>query len=222
MGNCCGEESRTPAEADVAEDKSPVTNPTEDKREAEEKSVEGALCGGDNLRIPIECNAYKPSESEKAVCREINKYRKENGLPAIELSPALCFVGHLHCEDMQENMGCLSHGWSDDDPRWVGQKSWQEGGDNEISMWGKPEELTKGWGPRCFNGRGFENAAGWMGSASGVVTAWKEEGEPQRPHNDVLLNNGMWQQFKWKSVGVGVYKGYCTAWFSPDRDPGNA
>jgi len=187
--------------------------------DAEEQASMESFTGADSLRIPHSCTEYRPSANERAVCEQINTYRQAMGLPAIEISPALCFVAHLHCEDMQENQCALSHGWSDKDPRWKGQKSCQEGGDNQLSMWGKPQELTSGWGTRTFTEKGFENAAGWMGSAEGVVTAWKEEGLEQRPHNDVMVNSAMWRQFEWKSLGAGVYKGYCTAWFSIARDP---
>ena len=89
-------------------------------------------------------------------------------------------------------------------------------------MWGKPKELTAGWGTRCFTGNGYEIAAGWPGNADEVVTMWKEIGDAARPHNDVMVNLDIWKDKKWASLGAGLYKGYCCAWFSDEEDPGTA
>jgi len=224
MGNCCSDEGRNDglgSTDDKPEDK-PGDTELERKRQQEESALDQAsavVTGADGLRVPPNCTQYNPSATETAVWMEINAYRRANGQPEISMSPALCYVAHLHCEDMSENLKACTHGWSDKDARWKGQESHSDGGDSAIGMWGKPKELTAGWGSCAFTGKGYEIAASWPKDPKKVVTMWKEEGLRTRPHNDVMLNLEDWKRFQWKSLGVGVYKGYCAAWFSDQVDP---
>ncbi|HRI09071.1 MAG TPA: CAP domain-containing protein [Nannocystaceae bacterium] len=142
----------------------------------------------------------------------VNAYRAEKGLPAIPASPSLCTVGQTHVVDLQANAphtepGCNLHSWSD-------QGSWTPccytpDHAQAMCMWVKPQELT------VYPGFGYENAASGVGSPSQALDAWKASG----PHNDVILNQGIWADHPWKAIGAGLHEGYAVLWFGEESDP---
>jgi uncharacterized protein YkwD len=79
-------------------------------------------------------------------------------------------------------------------------------------MWDKPYELTP------YVEYGYEIACGAAGfdiDAGTALECWK--GSP--PHNEVILNQGIWSTDTWNSIGVGVYGGYAVVWFGKEADP---
>jgi uncharacterized protein YkwD len=77
-------------------------------------------------------------------------------------------------------------------------------------MWKKPKELT------VYPGNGYENAAAGVNTPGAAVDAWKNSA----PHNDVMLNQGIWKDYPWGSVGAGMQGGYAVVWFGVEADPG--
>ncbi len=126
----------------------------------------------------------------------VNAYRAENGLPAIPLSPSLCFVANAHVGDLSANAphaapGCNLHSWSD-------QGTWTSccytsDHAQAACMWDKPGQLTS------YPGPGYENAA------SGVSTAARrprtledlaraQRGDPQSGHLGEPPVAGAWRR----------------------------
>jgi Ca2+-binding RTX toxin-like protein len=136
----------------------------------------------------------------------VNQYRVENGLPAIPLSKALTTVANRHAIDLSENIGTVTHSWSD--------AVYDGSNPNTYStIWQAPQRLNTG-----YPGNGYENVAGYYGSnitASQAFDLWKNS----PPHNDTMLSQGMWSDITWQALGVGLSEGYATLWFGEEVDP---
>ncbi|OKH30728.1 hypothetical protein NIES2119_30470 [[Phormidium ambiguum] IAM M-71] len=136
----------------------------------------------------------------------VNEYRAQNGLAPITASKALSTVANRHVLDLAENIGTLTHSWSDApyDP---------SNSSTYSAMWSAPQRFNTG-----YVGNGYENAFGGSGSyianATDALQAWKNS----PAHNAVILNQGMWQNLQWNALGVGLYKGYAVLWFGQQPD----
>lgn len=152
----------------------------------------------------------EPSSEERELVKIVNEYRASKKLPPIKFSKSLAHVAQIHAKDMAEFPAvgkCIAHSWSPNGS-WnpccytIDHKQAQ-------CMWDKPRELTN------FTGNGYENAALGVNTAKDALKAWKSDA----PHNDVIINKSIWQRYKWKSIGVGMYKGYACMWVSDVEDP---
>jgi hypothetical protein len=80
-------------------------------------------------------------------------------------------------------------------------------------MWSKPRELTN------YDGNGFEIVSWVSGNlpvdVHSVMLGWQRSSE----HKAVLLNQSLWSSFKWKAMGVGIYKNVAVVWFGEEGDP---
>jgi Ca2+-binding RTX toxin-like protein len=137
----------------------------------------------------------------------INEYRAQNGLAPIAASKALSTVANRHVQDLAENIGTLTHSWSD--------AAYDPSNPNTYStMWKAPQRLNTG-----YFGYGYENAFGgtgnYLATAVDALQGWKNS----PAHNGVILNQGIWQNLQWNALGVGIYKGYATIWFGEQPDP---
>ncbi|AFY37752.1 SCP-like extracellular [[Leptolyngbya] sp. PCC 7376] len=81
----------------------------------------------------------------------INQYRNQNNLSSIPVSKALSTVANRHVWDLAENIGSLTHGWSDA-PYDRGNPA------TYSSMWRAPQRFNTG-----YLGTGYENAHGGSG-----------------------------------------------------------
>lgn len=148
------------------------------------------------------------TEEEWKLYDMINRYRANNGLEKIPFSASLTYVAQLHCNDLIENVGYLTHGWSDcpfnaSDP------------ESYVCMWLKPQELTnyKGYGYECAHG-GY-SSGGYKASAEESLRGWKNSSY----HNAVILNKGIWSNHQWKALGIGIQGAYACIWFGEEEDP---
>ena len=134
----------------------------------------------------------------------LNEYRKDKKLPAVPLSKSLSFVARQHVIDLYENVKTLSHEWSTCKYDASNKKTFP-------CMWLKPSELTnyKSYGYECA----FSLSSGNV-MAEDALKGWKGS----QPHNNVILNKGMWSKMKWNALGVGIYKNYAVIWFGENED----
>jgi hypothetical protein len=143
----------------------------------------------------------------------VNDYRAENALPAIPASPSLCTVATAHVNDLFDNSphtqpgGCNLHSWSDQGP-WTACCYTPDHAQAQC-MWDKPGELT------IYTGNGYENAAAGVGSPAQALALWQSS----QPHNEVILNLGIWAGYPWQALGADVYQGYAVLWFGAEADP---
>jgi uncharacterized protein YkwD len=152
------------------------------------------------------------SAQEMKLYQLINSYRKQKKLPPIPLSKSLTFVAQTHSKDLMENKpdtgNCNGHSWSNKG-KWTSCCYTPDHLQKEC-MWNKPKELT------TYTDTGYEIA---YFSSVGVnpeqaLAVWKKS----PGHNIVMINGPGWKDFKWKSMGVGIYKNYATVWFGVEPD----
>lgn len=163
-------------------------------------------CKGQQLLTAVSCAGDGLELEERRLYELVNEYRAQHGLPAIPLSPSLTLVANRHVQDLEKNIGELTHSWSDCA--------------YEISfdcMWEAPERLGT-----AYPGRGYENAFGASGfqvTAESALRAWRRS----NAHNAVILNQLTtqidWGEQPWKALGVGIYGGYAVLWFGEELDP---
>jgi hypothetical protein len=142
----------------------------------------------------------------------VNDYRADNGLPPIPASPSLCTVATSHVHDLLDNSphtqpGCNLHSWSDQGA-WTACCYTADHAQAQC-MWDKPGELT------IYPGAGYENAASGAGSPAQALALW----QGSQPHNEVILNLGIWAAYPWQAIGADVYQGYAVLWFGAEPDP---
>ena len=178
----------------------------------------GDFLGNVLIEDPVESvgvNIYATSSLDGLESEEIklynlvNEYRAQNNLPPISPSKALTTVANRHVLDLGENVGKLTHAWSDAPYDANDSSTWP-------NMWTAPQRFNTG-----YPGNGYENAVGYSGFDSPIMTAqqaldfWKESSA----HNAVILNQGQWANRDWNALGVGLYKGYGVLWFGQEVDP---
>jgi uncharacterized protein YkwD len=147
----------------------------------------------------------KPTTEEMKLYKLINEYRKQNGLKEIPFSKSLTYVAQQHCKDLSENLGELTHAWSTCDYDASKSKTYP-------CMWLKPSELTsyKGYGYECAHGGNGD----YLATATSSLEGWKSS----KPHNEVILNKGIWKDMNWNAIGVGILNGYACIWFGVEED----
>ncbi len=166
---------------------------------------------GLNAQHPIP-DGFCISNTELKLYNMVNNYRKNNKLSDIPLSRSLCYIAKLHVFDLSNNnpdtMDCNLHSWSD-------KGEWTEccyGREkiNHTCMTSKPGELTN------YQGKGYEIAF-WESvdaEPENVIDLWKSSASS----NDMMLSKGIWKGTVWKSLGVGIIKGYAVVWFGKEDD----
>ena len=159
------------------------------------------------------------SQEERRLYNLLSSYRKEMGLPPVSLSTSLSEVAKAHARDLSVNNpdknNCNMHSWSRKGS-WSSCCYTDDHSESEC-MWNKPSELTE------YSGAGYEIVTKYYKStgeqmeqnASNALNRWKKS----PPHNNVILNKGIWEEVEWNAVGVGIYGGYATVWFGKEADP---
>jgi len=154
----------------------------------------------------------------------INNYRTQNGLSAIPISSAMTAVALAHVMDLnnyhpEKNCGGNTHSWSTNG-KWKGGCYDPNNSATYPIMWDKPKEIanyaSKGESICYTPGTGYEIAMWGSGAvtAQSALNTW--QGSP--PHNDVILNKGMWSCAKWRALGAAVSGNYAVAWFGEDSN----
>lgn len=166
-------------------------------------------CRGQQILQARACAGDGTDREERKLHQLVNQYRAQNGLPAIPLSPSLSLVANRHVRDLEENIGQLTHGWSNCPYSGNNRSTWP-------CMWEAPQRLGT-----PYPGNGYENAHGGRGgyraSADSALRGW----QGSSAHNAVILNQGIWENRPWNALGIGIYKGYAVLWFGEEPDPLN-
>lgn len=158
-----------------------------------------------------------PAENESAsaysLAQIINRYRRQQGLDEIPISPSLTYVAKYHVYDLEKNNpdtgSCNLHSWSNKGD-WT-PCCYTSNHARARCMWDKPKELTS------YKGNGYEIAAMSTGgiTAQEALELWQESS----PHHNVILNRGIWADQKFKAMGAAVSNYYAVVWFGTETDP---
>ena len=158
------------------------------------------------------------TDQEYRLYQLINDYRQQHDLPAIPLSPSLCYVAGAHVWDLNTNHPekgrCNMHSWSDNGP-WSAC-CYTEDHKRASCIWVKPAELTD------YEGHGYEIAyfSSWTAEEhkdmpKAALTGWKDS----PGHNQMIINKYAWKRMKWNAIGIGIYGNYAVVWFGEKKDP---
>lgn len=166
-------------------------------------------------RLAIERNKLsfeEPSAEERELHASINAYRASHKLPAIPLSKSLSHVARIHVYDLNAHppeSPCNAHTWSE-------HGAWSSccyTPDHKQAkcMWDKPSELTN------YQDPGFE--IGFWTSAQAASQEAMEGWKNSPAHNAVIINQDIWRDTVWRSLGVGLAGQYAVVWFGKNKDP---
>lgn len=154
------------------------------------------------------------SDAEAELLNLINQYRADNMLPPVPWSKSLTEVGQWHVWDLftnhpEDDFNCNLHSWSD-------QGVWSPvcytpDHANAAGMWNKPREITAG----VYGSNGFEIAVEGTVSPAVALAIW----QGSAPHNDVLLNQGIFAGVEWRAIGAGILDQFVVVWFGELADP---
>jgi hypothetical protein len=145
----------------------------------------------------------------------INECRSKKGLDIIPVSKSLCYVAKIHARDLfinrPDTSSCSLNSWSDKG-QWIACCH-SRSTPNPSCIVNKPEEIAR------YPGEGHELCY-WDSEKlqpDTVINFWLSID----PARDLLLNQKKWSYFKWKALGVGLYKGYACVWVGevPDTLP---
>lgn len=143
----------------------------------------------------------------------INKYRLENNLSEIPVSPSLTIVAETHARDLAVNYvfseKCNLHSWSDKG-NWT-PFCYTSDHANAQLMWDKPRELTS------YEGNGYEISV--FRSDTMTVDVALELWKNSEAHLDLILNKGIWKDVEWKAIGGAINGKYAVVWFGEETDP---
>ena len=152
----------------------------------------------------------------------VNQCRRALGLPDITVSRSLTMVAQSHVRDLHWNspdsgtdhrgLNCNLHSWSNRG-EWT-PACYTSDHLYRNRMWFKPEEITQG----AYTDYGFEIAFGakmFTATAENALQGWMNN----QLHNNVIVEQGPWQGYRWPAMGIGIYQGYAAIWFGKSTDP---
>ncbi|MCK9616314.1 MAG: SPOR domain-containing protein [Lentimicrobiaceae bacterium] len=143
----------------------------------------------------------------------MNDLRVGDSQPKLPLSLQLCFVARTHANDLALHLPdedfCNLHSWS---AFGVWKKCCYNKDMSSIAcMTEKPKELTG------YKGKGYEMVYFENDSlnVNSIVSFWQQNDLV----TDFFLSRNKWQGANWKTLGVGIYKGYVCVWMGTEPDP---
>ena len=152
------------------------------------------------------------SKNEYRLYSLINTFRINNNLSEIPLSGSLTLLAKLHINDLIFNHPdtsiCNLHSWSD-------KGDWRACCYNKYvfdptCMYNKAKELTK------YKAKAYEIVF-WetpIANPDSVLKSWINTSASA----DMILSEGKWENFKWKSIGIAVKSEYAIVWFGEIKD----
>jgi hypothetical protein len=174
--------------------------------------LRGLLGGAVGTLLLTRAHDATAQSTTAGIAEAINAYRQANGLPAIPVSDELTRVAQAHVADLAANHpedACNGnlHSWSNNG-NWTGGCYDPNDETTWPLMWDKPNEIAG------YPGRGYEISA-WATpaiTAEQALSLWQNSG----PHNDVILNQGIWTDYPWGAIGGWAADGYACAWFGQE------
>ena len=162
------------------------------------------------------------SPEEARLVQLINQYRVAHGLQPVPVSYSLTMVAQWHVQDLNFNrpdtgtgyqgQSCNMHSWSDWHPELWNGMCYTPDHHEAREMWDKPKQISQG----VYQGTGYEIAYSTSGqvTAEAALAGWQNSS----PHNDVILEQGIWKDANWPAMGVGLYLHYAVVWFGDQAD----
>lgn len=151
------------------------------------------------------------SFEEEKLSSLLNQYRAQNQLPAIPLSSSLSRLANRHIRDLQENLSQYNRSGKDWRFGWSNCPYDGERSTTYSCMWAAPQRLKT-----SYQGKAYEMICGGDGqiTAQAALRCWQNS-----PLNkDLLLNQGLWRNYKWQAIGISLDRGYAILWLGQEAD----
>lgn len=164
-------------------------------------------CSGEAAFGPAGCAGDELSPDERELIRLVNEYRQQNRLPPVPTSDALGAVANRHLLDITQNIGKLTHGWSNCPYELSNPSTWN-------CMMAAPVRLRT-----AYSGNGYENLYHNLYAAAtpaAALDAWKKS----QFHNALILNLETWKSTRFDAFGVAISGGWAAMWFGSPSDSG--
>ena len=171
-------------------------------------SPRSQACQGQTILQAQSCVGDGLEPEEEKLYQLINDYRAQNRLPAIPRSPALNLVANRHVRDLAGNLRKLTHGWSNCPYNASDQTTYP-------CMWEAPKRLHTNYPGMSYENAHFKSDGA---TAESALSSWQNSAA----HKAVILSQGVWHDYNWQAIGVGIYQGYAVIWFGKEADPSSA
>ena len=192
----------------VAQSPTPSSTPAPRVTPPASQPVTPQNCQGSTIVQARSCVGDGLEPEEEKLYQQINNYRAQNRLPAIPRSPALDLVANRHVRDLAGNLRKLTHGWSNCPYNASDRTTYP-------CMWEAPKRLHTD-----YPGMSYENAHFKSGGATAesALSSWQNSDA----HKAVILSQGVWRDYNWQAIGIGIYQDYAVIWLGKEADPSNA
>ena len=162
------------------------------------------ICQGQAIVQAQSCVGDALEPEEEKLYRLINDYRAQNKLPPIPRSPALNLVANRHVHDLASNLRKLTHSWSNCPYNASDRATYP-------CMWEAPKRLHTN-----YPGMSYENAHFKSGGATAetALSSWQNSDA----HKAVILSQGVWHDYNWQAIGIGIYQDYAVIWLGKEAD----
>lgn len=186
----------------------PNTKPLPNRSDLRDK------CRGQQWLTQTVCPNDDLNEEEAKLYRLINQYRTRQQLPKIPHSDALNQVANRHVHDLEENAALYNH--NGEDWRFGWSNCAYDGSSPQTfsCLWNAPQRLKTN-----YQSIAHEIICGGEGdiTAEEAFKCWQNS-----PANlELITNQGIWRNYLWQAIGVGLYKGYAVLWFGEEPDQVN-
>jgi hypothetical protein len=80
-------------------------------------------------------------------------------------------------------------------------------------LWSAPQRLKT-----TYSAIAYEIICGGDGeiTAEEALRCWQNNSL----NNDLIINQGLWQNYQWRAMGIGIYNGYAVLWLGEKIDGG--
>ena len=165
---------------------------------------------------PARATPRKPAPPARPnpIAESVNRYRVQNKLPAIPVSPSLSVVAARHVADLEANyrrsQTCNMHSWSSKGD-WTPCCYTADHARKEC-MWNKPKEITGG----VYSATGYEIVAWYSDpiTPAQALEIWR--GSPA--HHAMILNRSQWSDNTWRAMGAASSQHYAAVWFGEEAE----
>ncbi len=168
-------------------------------------------CQGQKVLSAATCVGDELSQEEEKLARLINQYRTQYQLLPIPLSSSLSRVANRHLRDLQDNASLYDRSGKDWRFGWSNCAYDANQATTFACLWAAPQRVKT-----AYPGRGYEIICGGTGQivAEDALSCWQKS-----PLNDdLLLNQGLWLNYQWQALGIGIDRGYAVLWFGQEVD----
>lgn len=176
-------------------------------------SLNSINCQGQQWLTQATCIGDDLNSEEAKLYHLINQYRIQRQLSPIAQSVSLNQVANRHVRDLQENLALYNQNGKDWRFGWSNCPYNSEQSVTFSCLWSAPQRLKT-----TYSAIAYEIICGGDGeiTAEEALRCWQNNSL----NNDLIINQGLWQNYQWRAMGIGIYNGYAVLWLGEKIDGG--